>query len=402
MFSALADLRFWLVAVLVALCSAPGAAVAQGSSKNEIVIGYSISLTGRFSTEATEVHRGYQLWAEAVNRQGGIAVKDLGRKLPVKLVHYDDSSDTNNAIRNYERLITREQVDLLFSPWGSGHNFAISTVTEKYKYPILLSTAAADAIFSRGFKYIFETTQLASNMYNGLADYLGTMKDQIKTVAIAYENFLFTQSLRTALLPKLERAGIKVVADEQYPLGGQDFTSLLTKIKAAKPDAFLAINIMPSSVYLTRQMAEVGFKPKLYAVNIGPMFKEEFVQKLGVITEGIVENGFWHPDLPYEGARAFYDAYVAKYKKTPSTDAAYAYLGNQILQQAVEQAGTLDREKIAATLHSGKFTTILGPYEYDQNGINKHQLSFLAQIQKGERVIVWPKEITKSALKLPY
>jgi len=403
MFGAFAGVRFWLVAVLVAVCTVPGTAIAQGGAKNEIVIGYSVSLTGRFSNEATDVHRGYQLWAEAVNKQGGIAVKDLGRKLPVKLVHYDDSSDTNSAIRNYERLITRDQVDLLLSPWGSGHNFAISAVTEKYKYPVVLSSSAADAIFARGFKYIFGTDQLASNLYNSLVDYLGTVKDQIKTVAIAYENFLFTQNLHTALLPKLERAGIKVVADEQYPLGGQDFTSLLTKIKAAKPDAFVAINIMPSSVYLTRQMAEVGFKPKLYAVNIGPMFKEEFVQKLGSITEGVVENGFWHPDLPYEGARKFYDTYVAKYKKDPTVNAAYAFISNQILQQAIEQAGTLDREKIVATLHSGKFATIFGPYEFDQKGVNKHQLSFLAQIQKGERVVVWPKEVAKAAaLKLPY
>jgi len=402
MLSAFAGVRVWLVAVLVAVCTVPGTAVAQAGGKKEIVIGYSISMTGRFSTSALEVHRGYELWAEEVNKQGGIAVKDLGRKLPVKLLHYDDSSDTSNAIRNYERLITRDQVDLLLSPWGSGHNFAISAVTEKHKYPVPLATAAADAIFQRGFKYIFETTQLASNMYNGLADYLVTMKGQIKTVAIAYENFLFTQSLRTAFLARLKGTGIEVVADEQYPLGGQDFTSLLLKVKAAKPDAFLAINIMPSVVYLTRQMAETGFKPKFYAVTMGPMYEEAFVQKLGGITDGIVENGFWHPDLPFPGARKFYDEYSAKFKTAPATDAAYAFIGAQVLQQGVEQAGTLNREKIAGTLHSGKFTTILGPYEYDENGVNKHQLSFLAQLQNGKRVLVWPKEVANAALKFPY
>jgi branched-chain amino acid transport system substrate-binding protein len=384
---------------LAALCFSD-VAVAQAGGKTEIVIGYSMPLTGRFSTEGNEVHRTYQLWAEEVNAQGGVAVKEAGRKLPVKLVSYDDTSDTNSAIRNYERLITRDRVDLLMSPWGSGHNFAITAVTEKYKYPVVLSSGAADAIFNRGFKYIFATTLLASNYYNALVDCLAANKDQIKTVAIAYENFLFTQSLHTAVLPKLERAGIKVVADEQYPLGGQDFTSLLTKIKAAKPDAFLDINIMPSSVYMTRQMAELGFKPKLYSVNIGPMFAEEFIQKLGPITEGVVETGFWHQDLPYPGAQRFYDRYVSKYKKTPSADASAAYIGNQILQQAIEQAGTLDREKINATLHSGKFMTILGPFEYDQNGANKHQNGFLAQVQQGKRVVVWPKEVAKAPLKL--
>jgi branched-chain amino acid transport system substrate-binding protein len=392
-------LKFCLLAGLLLLGA--GMNVANAQRKSEILIGYSISLTGKFSTEGSDTHRAYQMWAEEVNKQGGIAVKENGGKLPVKLVQYDDASDTNTAIRNYERLIGKDQVDLVFSPWGSGHNFAITSLTEKNKYPIILTSAGSDRIFQRNFKYIFQTTQLASNLYDATVEYFKTQKDTIKTVAIAYENFLFTQSLHDALLAKLKQQGIQVVADEQYPMGGQDFTSMLTKIKAAKPDAFVLINIMPSSVYLTRQMVEVGFKPKYYSVNIGPMFTEEFVAKLGPVSEGIVENGFWHPDLPYEGARKFYDAYIAKYQKTPSTDAAYAYIGSQIMQQAIEQTGSLDREKITQTLRNGKFSTILGPYNYDQNGVNKNQLIFLCQVQNGKRLIVWPKEIANAQVK-PY
>jgi branched-chain amino acid transport system substrate-binding protein len=391
----------YLIAALAVVGVGGSLASAQQPGK-EIVIGYSISLTGKFSSEAPEVHRAYQLWAEEVNKQGGIAVKEAGGKLPVRLVYYDDSSDTNNAINNYERLITKDKVDLVLSPWGSGHNFAITPLTEKYHYPVILATASADRIFERNFKYIFETTQLSSKMYDALIDYLGTVKDRVKTVAIAYENFLFTQSLHDAVKPKLEKAGFQIVADEQYPMAGQDYTSLLTKIKGAKPDAFLLIDIMPSSIYVTRQMNEVGFKPTLYSVNIGPMFTDQFIGKLGGLTEGVIESGFWSPDLPYESARAFFDAFVSKYKKEPSTDAAYAYIAVQVLQQAIEQAGTLNREKIAQTLHSGKFSTILGPYEYDERGINKHQMVFLCQVQNGKRVIVWPKEVAKAPPKLPY
>lgn len=388
--SCFAFVMLWLMA---------GLAAAQ-SAKKDVAIGYSISLTGKFSAEGSDTHRAYQLWAEMVNGQGGIAVKSLGGKLPVKLIHYDDSSDTNNAIRNYERLITKDEVDLLLSPWGSGHNFAITAVTEKNKYPVLLTAAGSDKIFDRGYRYVFETTQLASNLYNAMVDYIVSADAQVKTVAIAYENFLFTQSLHDSLLPRLEKAGIKVVADEQYPLGGQDFTSILTKIKSTKPDAFLLLNIMPSSVYITRQMAEVGFKPKLYGVNIGPMFTHEFLEKLGPMAEGIVENGFWHPDLPFEGASKFFNDFQAKYQKNPSTDAAYAFIGTQVLQQAVEQAGTLDREKITDVLHSGKFGSILGSYQYDAKGINTSQLIFICQVQNGQRVIVWPKEIAKAPLRL--
>lgn len=401
MFNSSLRIRIWIFAVLAFVIGQANIVLAQTAGKREIVVGYSISITGKFGTEGADVHRAYQYWAEEVNRQGGIQIGAAGSKLPVRLVQYDDGSDTNTAIRNYERLITKDEVDLLLSPWGSGHNFAVTALTEKYKYPMVLSSAGSDRIFERGFKYIFSTTQLASRMYDGLVDYAKSASGDVKTVAIAYENFLFTQSLHDALLPKLKQAGLQIVADEQYPMGGQDFTGILTRIKATNPDAFVVINIMPSSVYLTRQMGEVRFKPRLYAVNIGPMFSEEFIGKLGGVTEGVVENGFWHPDLPYEGARAFYDGYVAKYGKNPSTDAAYAYISTQVLGQAVAKAGAVDREKVVAALRTGKFATILGEYEYDQKGVNKNQLSFLCQVQDGKRVIVWPREIAKGQLKLP-
>ena len=388
------------IVAAVCLQSTAFPALAQDANKKEIVFGYSDSLTGKFSTEATDLHHGYQLWAEDTNKAGGIQLKD--RKLPVKLDYYDDASDANTAIRNYERLITGDQVDFVLSPWGSGHNFAISTVTEKYKYPIVLATAAADGIFNRKFKYIFAATQMASSFYDALAGYLPTVQDEIKTVAIAYENFLFTQTLHDNLLKRLEKIGVRVVDDEQYPLGGQDFTSLLTKAKAANPDAFIAINIMPSSIYITRQMAEIGFKPKLYSVNIGPMYTKQFIDALGKSADRVIENGFWDSGLPFAGAKKFADEFAAKYGKPPSTDAAYAFIAATILQQAIEKAGTLDREQVTAALRSGKFETILGTYVYDERGVNKNQLSFIVQVQDGHRTVVWPKSVAKSSMELPY
>jgi branched-chain amino acid transport system substrate-binding protein len=373
---------------------------AQPADNKPIVFGYSASLTGKFATEATDLHRGYELWAENVNKAGGINVG--GSKRQVKLVQYDDGSDANAAIRNYERLISRDGVDFTLSPWGSGINFAISAIVEKHKYPTVLATAAADSIFHRGFKYIFAATQMASSFYDALESYLAENKDKIKTVGIAYENFLFTQSLHDTLLKKLDKLGIKVVADEQYPLGGQDFSALLTKIKAAAPDAFIDIDVMPSSVYMTRQMAELGFRPNFYAVNIGPMYEEEFVKKLGNSAEHVMENGFWHHSLPFDGAQAFYDQFSATYKKPPSTDASYGYIAGTIIQQAIEQAGSTDREKVAQALRTGKFNTVLGPYEFDADGINKDQLSFMAQVQNGKRVVVWPKRVATDPVASPY
>src|SRR3990172_1953424 len=100
------------------LClAAPGEA-----QKTEITVGAALSTTGRFSTEAGDALKAYQLFIEETNAAGGVSVRSLGKRLPLRLVSYDDQSDASTAAKLYERLITTDKVDLLFSPWGSGHN----------------------------------------------------------------------------------------------------------------------------------------------------------------------------------------------------------------------------------------------------------------------------------------
>jgi len=133
--------------------------------------------------------------------------------------------------------------------------------------------------------------------------------------------------------------------------------------------------------------------PKLFMVNMGPIFKEEFIGGLGDLSEKLVENGFWHPDLPFPGNKELVKDFQTKFGKYPGTDVAWAYIACQIFEKAAEKAGTIDREKVAQTLHKIRIETIGGPYEYDERGVNKFPCVFLTQVQKKERVIVWPKDL---------
>jgi branched-chain amino acid transport system substrate-binding protein len=326
------------------------ASAAQAQQKSEIVVGASFSTTGRFSTEAAEHLRAYQMFIDETNAAGGVTVKSLGKKLPIKLVQYDDQSDPSAAAKLYEKLITSDKVDLLFSPWGSGPNFAVTAVTEKHKVPMVLASASADNIFNRGFKYIYATTDIASMLPRPLVDVLKAKKADVKKVAVLYENFLFTTSLNEVFSKSVKDEGFVLVLNERYPLASQDFSGMMTKVKAASPDALITLCMMPACIYATRQAREAGVTPKLFHINIGPMYVKEYMEPLGPKnTEGIVETGFWHPDLPYPGARGFHDRFTARYGRPPSTDAASAWMAAQHLFQAVEKAGTLDREAINAT-----------------------------------------------------
>src|SRR5688572_25737395 len=121
-------------AALLTALAAVGVTGSGGAqpAKTEIVIGYTISQTGKFSTEALDVQRAYEQWRDEVNAAGGLLVKEHGRRVPVKFVAYDDKSDASQATKLYERLITVDNADLLLAPWGSGINFAVTAVTEKY------------------------------------------------------------------------------------------------------------------------------------------------------------------------------------------------------------------------------------------------------------------------------
>ena len=370
------------------------AGAVQAADKKEVTLGYSVSLTGKFSPEGNETHRAYQMWLEQTAKAGGLQVGS--QRIPVKAIHYDDESDPSMSVKLYEKLITGDKVDLILSPWSSANNFAASAVAEKYHYPIVMSAAAADPIFARGFKYIFETTQLASALVAPWLSFLKNYNKEIKTVAILYENHLFPLSLNENLTKVVKEAGASLVLDEKYPLASKDFTGIMLKVKGLNPDAVFVLSLMPAPLYATRHANEVGVKPKLFMVNFGPMYREEFIVGLGSISEKVFETGFWHPNLPFAGAKEFARDYEAKYKRPPTTDAAYAYIACQILEQGINKAGSIDKEKVAATLHREKFQTILGPYEYDERGVNKTQIGFLCQVQKKERMIVWPSDLANA------
>jgi branched-chain amino acid transport system substrate-binding protein len=102
---------------------------------SEIRFGVSLSITGAFSKYGEMHRRAYSLFEEIVNEEGGIYVAEYGKKLPVKIMWYDDHSDASTAAKLYERLITEDKVNFCFGPYSSTITIAITTTTEKYKMP---------------------------------------------------------------------------------------------------------------------------------------------------------------------------------------------------------------------------------------------------------------------------
>lgn len=372
------------------------------AEKTEIVIGGVTSSTGKFSIEGSDALRGMTIWVEEVNAKGGIFVKNIGKRLPIKFINYDDRSDTSACVKLYERLINVDKVDWLLPPWGSASTFAVTALTERNKIPLITASAASEKIFERGFKYIFVVNPLARTMVSGGPNFLATIKDQIKSVAVLYENNLFTLSLKEFNEKGLNEKGFNIVMSEMYPLGCKDFSSILIKVKAINPDALILLNIMPSSIYVTKQLAELDIKPKIYIVLTGPNYVVEFIEGLGKMAENVCELLAWRPEIPFRGGKEFSIRCEKRFGKKPGPDVAYEYVSGQLFEQAVEKAGTLDREILNKTLHSEEFYTIVGPMKYNEAGLNNYEISGLAQVQDGKAVIISPPGLASGKIRFPF
>src|SRR5262245_27674172 len=123
-------IRLFSLAVLALAAAAP--ALAQ----DPVRIGYAISRTGPFAAGAQVTQEpNYILWAEQVNAAGGLSVKGTKRK--IELVSFDDRSEMETIVRTYEKLMASDKVDLILPPWGTGANFAVLPLIQKYGYPML-------------------------------------------------------------------------------------------------------------------------------------------------------------------------------------------------------------------------------------------------------------------------
>ncbi len=367
--------------------------VSLTAAQPPIRIGASLSLTGTYAALGQNQHRGYKLCEKHVNEKGGL----LGRK--VEFVLYDDQSQPATGVRLYEKLITQDKVDLLMGPYSSAITEAIANVNEKYKMPIVAPMASTTSIFKKGRKFIFMVQSPAEVYLEGLLDMAA--KSGLKTVAIVNEDTLFPKATVQGTIELAKKKGLQVVFVEAYPKGNTDFSAILTKIKAAKPDVVGAATYFDDAVAITRQMKELDVNLKMYGVTVGGDLPK-FYELLGRNAEFVYGATQWEPELPYPGAREFNDAYK---KEFPGADLSYhsagGYAGCQILVEATKRVGSPDGEKIRAEILKMDLNTVYGGFKVDQDGFQVSHKMVMFQWQDGKKAIVWPDELATGKARFP-
>jgi branched-chain amino acid transport system substrate-binding protein len=398
-----------IVLAVTAAALAAGAVACGGSSSSSgssgstkpLVIGISLSQSGDFSDPGHAALLGYQLWADSVNKRGGV----LGRKVELKVV--DDASSPNQVVTNYQTLISKDKVDLVFGPFSTLLTAPAARVASRYGYSFLEPAGGGPLVFEQKLNNVFFVQPAPIvNCGDALVNYLSTLpaSQRPKTAAYPTLDDPFATPIVDRARPKLEALGIKTVFSQIYPAETADMTPVVAKMIAAKPDLIFGGTQSADAYSIVNDLVQQHYDPKFLFLSNGANSAAEFPGKVGANnTEGILSCTDWFPDIKTSGNPQFVSEYTAKYggtKDTIDAGSAEAYAVGQLLEAVANKTGKVDNATIISTLHSGTWPTIEGNLSWDQYG-QPTGSELMTEWLSGKLVPVWPQSEALAAPVVP-
>src|SRR6266851_7002166 len=383
-----------------------------------IKIGFGMALTGGLAANGKAALIAMQLWAEDVNKKGGI----LGR--PVELVYYDDQTKGATVPGIYTKLLDVDKVNFVVSGYGTNLIApAMPIVIErKLVFPGLFGLANNEKYNYAGYFQIMPAGPRPA--VDWTATYFEVAAKQMpkpQTVALVGADAEYPHNALAGARENVKRLGFKVVYDSTYPPTTVDYTPIVRAIKAVNPDIVFVASYPPDSVGMVLAAHEVGLRPKLFGGGMVGLQFAAFQTKLGPKLNGLVNYDFWVPEptLNFPGINEFLKKYQAQAEKQGVDPLGHylppwAYAMMQVLGQAIEGAKSTDQKAVGEYLRTQAFETIVGKVKFGSNGEWDKPRMLLVQYQNikgtdinqfagpGKRVVLLPETWKSGSLIYPY
>jgi branched-chain amino acid transport system substrate-binding protein len=380
-----------VLALLLGACSNSNPEDEGPEDSAPLVIGASLSLSGDFAELAEPAKKGYELWAETVNAKGGL----LGRKVSLKIV--DDASNPTQVVTNYQNLITRDRVDLVFGPFSSLLTIPAAGVAKRFNYAFIEPSGGAPQVFDLKMRNLF-FVQPAPIVNSGdtFASYIESLPadQRPKTGAYPTADNPFTSPIVARIRERLEKAGVKTVYSKTYSAETVDLSPVVTRLVAEKPELIVSGTGGPDAVAEVKGMVQADWSPKFLFFTGGPN-SPTFPSKVGAANaEGVFSTGDWFPTVKAAGTPGFIKAYTAKYGgKADAIDsaAAEAFACGQLLELVAKRQGKIDNKTVIDALHTGTWPTLVGDLSWDAHGAPQGQ-NIVVQWIDGRLTPVHPKD----------
>ncbi len=319
----------------------------------EIKIASLQPVTGVISDIGISMRRGNQMAVDDINAKGGI--KSMGGA-KLKLLLADTEAKEEVARSEAERVI-KEGAACLVGPFLSGNAMTIATLCEQRGVPFVMDVAAADDITRKGFKNTFRVFPFTTKFAESMLYYMSViMKEKnlskIKGV-VTNTGDLFGRVQGATFVKTLKEKNfpIEVLAHIEYPLGIQDLSAEVSKIKAVKPDVLFPVARPGDAKLMIREL----YKQKVELQGIispgSPgWYEPEFIRDMKVLAEYVMDNVPWvnpigkmYKDVNARFSKLFPGKYI-------DTNSGYAYLGVLVIADALERAKSTKAEALLAAI----------------------------------------------------
>ncbi|MDQ2103953.1 ABC transporter substrate-binding protein [Azospirillum isscasi] len=364
------------------------AASVPAQAQDTVRIGLVQPLTGSVAYNGKSVVEGARLAVEEMNAAGGV----LGKK--IELIVEDGQCTPANSVNAVEKLVQKDKVVTLVGAFCSSATAAIMPVAQKYKLPLITGVSSKASLTEQGNPYFFRAAETDALMAEAFAKILA---NDLKLTKVAYigVNDDWGRGGVEEFSRDLTALGVKTVLTEYFDHGATDFFTLLTKLRAARPDGvFVAAETQDGSI-LVKQIREMGLDTKVFGV--GSWATADFINLTGEAAEGI------HAAVPYASSmdtprnQTFVQKYEAKYGIKPGKYGAAGYNALNIAGQAIARAGGTDAEAIRAALAKTSYEAPNGVYKFTDKGQAYGFDAVLVRIEKGA-----PKVIASTPVDAPH
>ncbi len=363
------------VAALSATLVGPLATAQTGKLK----VGLMLPYTGTYAALGAAIENGFRLY---VQEQGG---KLGGRE--IEFVKVDDESDPSKATDNVNKLVKRDNVDVIVGTVHSGVAMAMAKVAKDSGTLLIVPNAGADAVTGpmcapNIFRSSFSNWQPGYAMGEVMAK-----KGHKKVVTITWKYAAGDESVK-GFKEAFEKAGGKVVKELNLPFPGVEFQALLTEIAATKPDAVYTFFAGGGAVKFVKDYAAAGLKKSIPLYGAG-FLTDGTLEAQGADAEGLFTTLQYGDSLNTPRDNSFRLAYAKAFKLQPDVYAVQGYDAAQILGigLAATKGDISKKAEFAAAVEKARIDSPRGPFSLGKSH-NPVQDIYLRQVVGKENKVV--------------
>ena len=330
-----------------------------------------------------------------------------GAKLDVVFVDHEGNPSIAQQLTT--RLITQDKVSALMGAYQSSCSFTATAVAERYGIPFMVGESAALNITSRGFKWVFRGTPIATDYARTYMRFFADMKKdgkKIDSIAIVNENTDYGTSVGDAIEAEAKTANLPVAIRIPYSASTTDVSAQVLQLKQKQPDVVIFISYTADSILYMKTMKNLDYKPTMVLGDDSGFSDPSFIPAVNDIAQGAMNRSAWDIGKPGSTTYKINEMYKAKTGRDLDDTSARNMQSFFALADAINRAGSTDPEKIREALAKTdlKADQLMMGYQgvkFDDTGQNVLAATYLIQLQGKQYDLVWPQTTANAKLQWP-